>query len=74
MKHNRHKANLELLKILTLAVNKYPDLRFGQILDFVGIVKVQFDDQGNSQYDEYYTESEAILSRVKESLGIKEKV
>lgn len=39
----RQQANLEILKNIEEMVNKYPDLRFGQILVNLGIIQYQRD-------------------------------
>lgn len=71
----RHEANVELLVILTELVEKYPDLRFGQILssfEFVDTLMVDnqygLTDVGDWK-NEFYVEPTVILERVKGTLG-----
>lgn len=68
----RQEANNELLHILIQKVKDHPHLRLGQILSAYGFVDgVDIPDyHGSSQYweNEFYLESEALLSRVIEKI------
>lgn len=75
----RLEANLALIKILTEFVKDYPDIRFAQALRSIGV----FETTGAVSHDkmkghlgevqvfysnEFYTESEETLKKVKERL------
>ena len=53
----RQTANLEILKILDIVVNRFPDLRFTQILTIL-----------NLDRDLFYEESVDTLERIKKQL------
>ena len=53
----RQSANLEILKILNMIVNRFPDLRFTQILTNLNLDK-----------DLFYEESVDTLERIKKQL------
>ncbi len=59
---NRQEANQELIKLLQEIMVKHPDQRFSQILSNYGFVA--------SEKDEFYTEPQVILERVKNKLKI----
>jgi hypothetical protein len=68
----RLEANRELLKILTEAVEKFPDGRFGQILSMLRMVthtrpvsQKTADSYQVEWKDEFYLESKELLTRVK---------
>jgi hypothetical protein len=58
---NRLEANRELLKLLSEEIEKHPYFRFHQAMFNLGIYL--------PKSDEYYTESDTILKRVKELKG-----
>lgn len=53
----RQTANLEILKILDIVVNRFPDLRFTQILTILNLDK-----------DLFYEESVDTLAHIKKQL------
>ena len=53
----RQTANLEILKVLDMIVNRFPDLRFTQILTILNLDK-----------DLFYEESVDTLAHIKEQL------
>lgn len=67
----RQEANYEILDVLKDFVKSNPDLRFGQLLTLLNIVEsvMMFDDETQQLhsiwYDEFYTESEEILERIR---------
>lgn len=61
----RQESNKILVQLLSNAVEKYPDLRFHQILHTVGIEKQH--DVGLTE-DLFYEESVTTLERVSETL------
>lgn len=69
----RQKYNQELLQILTKAVEKWPDLRFSQILTslkFVSDGQKCMDCKSDMPHweDEFYLESKDLLDRVKKDM------
>lgn len=70
----RQEANHELIEILTAQVKARPSERFGQILRNCGFIKenMKFHETGNFYPDgwsnEFNTEPQEILKRVKETL------
>lgn len=58
LKERRVRANIELLQIIAQGLVDYPDLRFGQLLDFLGIVNL--DDN-----KAFYMEPMTMLENVK---------
>lgn len=66
----RQQANREILKNIEEMVNKYPDLRFGQILVNLGIIQYQrdpasFDIIGIK--DPFNEESVVTLNRIRKN-------
>ncbi len=72
----RLEANHELLAILSNYLEKHPDIRFSQALMNCYFVKQEDRRPTISIYkdliwrDEFYLESEVLLERVKEAMGI----
>lgn len=69
--NKRQEANREILSILSEAVEKYPDWRFGQILFNHGII--EFEDNSSTSVlrsikDPFYDESVDSLSKIKKAL------
>ena len=64
---SRLKNNLEILKKLEQYIRKYPDMRFGQALENLGLVKYHIDMKNETNYweSEFYTESSELLKRLK---------
>lgn len=60
-------ANLMIVQILKQYLEKYPDTRFGQALENLGLVKYNVDmDTGKSSWNsEYNTEPSELLKRLK---------
>lgn len=68
----RQQANEQLVLILQDLVQKTPDLRFGQLLSSYGFVKENRPanpDQKIDWQNEFYTEPNVILERVKNRIG-----
>lgn len=70
---NRQKANFQILERLRREIKQNPDLRFGQILRNIGVVRnvdaVIIDSDGFRDerllwYNEFYTESVDTLERL----------
>ena len=63
----RQKYNKLILERLSKLVNKYPDLRFGQILVNSDIIQFTKDDKGLplAVKDPYFEESEVTWERMK---------
>lgn len=69
----RQEINNQLLQQLYELINKYPDLRFSQILSNFGFVEDELIENREEQtqkvwVDEYNVEPEHILARVSETL------
>lgn len=68
---NRQEANLELLNHLEYLIERYPDMRFSQILLGFAFVKQERPAKPEvriSWQDEFYVEGEKILARVKQRI------
>jgi hypothetical protein len=61
---NRLEANTEILEKLWIAVSEYPDLRFGQILVMLKIVREDNETMRGGWEDEFYLESKDLLERI----------
>jgi hypothetical protein len=61
----RQKYNKLILEILSKLVEKYPDLRFGQILVNAEIITYKNDYDEMIPRDPYYEEPEVTLERMK---------
>ena len=63
----RQEANLEILNEIGAAIVKYPDLRFGQILVNLGIIKYERNtyDETLITKDPFYEESVITLNRIR---------
>jgi hypothetical protein len=61
----RQKYNKLILETLSKLINKYPDLRFGQILVNSEIVQVTATSEGVKCQDPFYEEPEVIWERMK---------
>lgn len=71
MKYPRHKKNREILSLFCDLVDKYPDMRFSQILLAFGFVKQTRPARPEARIDwqdEFYMESEVVLKRVKQRI------
>jgi len=68
----RKEANLQLVTELFNIVQKYPDLRFSQILGSYGFVRqeraVRYEDVGVTWQNDFYTEPSVVLERVKKRI------
>lgn len=65
----KNKSNQQYNRIIAhlimMLVERRPELRFGQILNELSVVKAVKDSEGDTYWkDEFYTESKEILSRV----------
>lgn len=67
MINKRRDANQEILKNIEEMVNKYPDLRFGQILVNLGIIEYERNtyDETLITKDPFNEESVVTLNRMK---------
>lgn len=62
---DRKVANREIMKRLAKAVELNPEVRFGQLLSNLGLVKeFRFLDDNTAWFNEFNTESEATLKRM----------
>jgi len=68
----RKQANEDILMLLSAAVEKYPDLRFGQILHSLRVLNMEEHDTPDGVFhtvrDPFYEESTTTLNRI---LGVK---
>lgn len=65
---NRQDANRLIIELLSNAVETYPDLRFGQVMQALLAVKPQrpaHPDQEIPWQNEFYMESTDLLKRIK---------
>lgn len=60
----RKQANRAILLELYNLIEKYPDLRFGQILVDCDIIEYDITDNGVEVIDPFYEESELTLNRM----------
>ena len=74
LKEDRIAANRDLAEIIMEAVENHADMRFGQLLDYLGIVRPLEHTGGairttptRAWQDEFYLEPMELLKRVKES-------
>lgn len=65
----RLKCNYEILEIITLAIQKCPDMRFGQILANLNIIKYEQNTYDDSviTLDPFNVESDKMLKDIKRS-------
>lgn len=65
----RLKCNYEILEIITLAIQKCPDMRFGQILANLNIIKYNQNTYDDSviTLDPFNVESDKMLKDIKKS-------
>ena len=65
----RLKCNYEILEIITLAIQKCPDMRFGQILANLNIIKYEQNTYDDSviTLDPFNVESDKMLKDIKNS-------
>lgn len=72
--NTRQQDNKTILRLLTAAVEKYPDLRFGQLLHSLRVLNMEEHDTPDGVFhtvkDPFYEESSVTLSRVFEK-GVK---
>ena len=61
---SRKQANRAILLELYNLIEKYPDLRFGQILVDCDIIGYDITDNGVEVIDPFYEESELTLNRI----------
>ena len=60
----RQKFNRQIVEILSILVEKHPDLRFGQILVNSGIIEVCPSDKQLLAKDPFYEEPEVTWKRI----------
>ena len=65
---SRQKANTLIIKGLQAYLNKYPGIRFNQMLVNLGVVIGRY-----GECDDFYTESETILKRLNKKYKHKNK-
>ena len=68
---NRQETNTVLLKTLEMLIEKYPDMRFGQILFNFGFIEPDHMDTKKGGWlikDPFYEEPETTFDRVKETI------
>lgn len=65
----RLKCNYEILEIITFAIQKCPDMRFGQILANLNIIKYEQNTYDDSviTLDPFNVESDKMLKDIKKS-------
>ena len=67
--NNRFESNKEILANIAMAVAKYPDMRFGQILVYLNLLPKEEHDTPDGVFtkfaDPFYEESTATLQRMK---------
>lgn len=69
--YERKAANEEILRLITEAVEKYPSMRFHQLLHSLDVIAVDHVyPKGRTVRDEFYVESTATLERVKRMVKI----
>ena len=66
---NRQRDNRKIVEILNTLVEKYPDLRFGQILFNYKLVNWSNTDDGVRICDPFYEEPADTLKRVRENIN-----
>ena len=64
---SRKQANRDILLELYNLIEKYPDLRFGQILVDCDIIRYDITNNGVEVIDPFYEESELTLNRMMKS-------
>lgn len=70
LSQQRQQSNLKILDLLKGEIIKRPELRFGQLLYSVGILKSHTDEETGIQVtdDIFYTESSDMLKCLKDKL------
>jgi len=66
MKENRQEYNKQILDIFYKVTEKFPSMRFHQLLSLLDII---VDDVNGDIIDDYHTESKAVLDRVVKAIG-----
>lgn len=66
---NRQEYNRKIHSIIGSLIEQYPDWRYTQILQFIGINKIDVTDGEPYIQDNFYEEPEVTLSKVKERLS-----
>ena len=63
-------ANKELLSLLVYVIGRYPDMRFSQALSVFGFVREERPtvDRKESWLNEFYSEPQYVLERVKKRI------
>lgn len=63
---SRLKSNQEILAIISEAIRLHPDMRFGQLMDYLGIIMSSDLGYNGGLYwdDEFYLESKDLLKRM----------
>ena len=67
----RKESNIVLLKTLETLIEKYPDIRFGQILFDFGFLQTDYFDKKKGSWlikDPFYEEPEITINRVEETI------
>lgn len=61
----RQESNRQIVLIFSALIEHYPDMRFGQLMDFAGMVLAGKSSDGQMWKDEFYLESDQLLQRIK---------
>lgn len=65
---DRQQTNQVILSILLIAIDEYPDMRFGQLLSVLNILETEVgEDLMAKLRDPFYNESTDILERIQKS-------
>ena len=64
MIEERQQSNLKILDLIMEYVDKYPQLRFGQILANLNIIQYDDADQKHPVIDPFYEESTEMYNRI----------
>ena len=60
----RQESNLKILDLIMEYVDRYPQLRFGQILSTLNIIQYDYEDQKHPVIDPFYEESLDMYNRI----------
>lgn len=67
MKNSNSSTNLEIIKILTSIIEKYPEWRFHQILWNCGIISRDYNDNDELEIeDKFFESSETTLKSLQD--------
>jgi hypothetical protein len=60
---------MEIIRLLVNAINMYPDMRFGQLIQSFDVVKKEETNGKVYISDSFYEESVDTLRRIKKAMG-----